>query len=387
MENIVLIATLSVLIMISPFFSRITGFPIAVTEILLGSVAAYAGFFTENGGLLTVIAKVGFLYLMFLAGMEVNLREFGAIRKTLLQRALLYFVVLYSLSFAIYLFMDLSPIYIAALPIVSLGMIMALIHDYGRDEPWLALALTIGIIGELISIGALTILSGWVQFGFGLEFVGTMITLVLFLLAVVAFFKGIKVLFWWFPEIKRLIMPDENSQDQDVRVSMALFFVLVAAMLYLNLEVVLGAFVAGMFIASFFEHKADLPEKLNSFGFGFLVPIFFIYIGTTFNLKALTDPYIVIMALMIVTGMVVIRLISSFVAYRTILGSRNTLLFALGDSMPLTFLVAVATIGLSGSLLTREEYSAFILASMIEAVFIMLAIKLIHAKKTPLRVN
>ncbi|MGE4295813.1 MAG: cation:proton antiporter [Campylobacterales bacterium] len=382
MENIVLIATLSVLIMISPFFSRISGFPIAVTEILLGSVAAYAGLFTENGSLLTVIAKVGFLYLMFLAGMEVNLREFGAIKKTLLQRALLYFVILYSLSFSLYLFMDLSPIYIAALPIVSLGMIMALIHDYGREEPWLNLALTIGIIGELISIAALTVLSGSVQFGLGLEFVGTMLTLLLFLLAVVAFFKGAKVLFWWFPEVKRRIMPDDNSHDQDVRVSMALFFVLVAAMLYLNLEVVLGAFVAGMFIASFFEHKADLPEKLNSFGFGFLVPIFFIYVGTTFNLASLGDPVIVIMALMIVFGMVGIRLVSSFIAYRGILGSRNTLLFALGDSMPLTFLVAVATIGLSGELLSKDEYSAFILASMIEAIFIMLIIKLIHAKNT-----
>lgn len=261
MENIVLIATLSVLIMISPFFSRISGFPIAVTEILLGSAAAYAGFFAENGTLLTVIAKVGFLYLMFLAGMEVNLREFGTLKKGFIQRLILYFVILYSLALLLYLSLDLSPIYVAALPIISVGMIMALIHDYGREEEWLSFALTLGVIGELISIGALTILSGSVRFGFGLEFIGTMLTLIFVLLAVVALFKMSKVLFWWFPEIKRLIMPDDSSQNQDVRVSMALFFVLIAAMLYLNLEVVLGAFVAGMFIASFFEHKADLPEN------------------------------------------------------------------------------------------------------------------------------
>ena len=382
MENIILIATLSVLIMASPFFSRISGFPVAVVEMLLGSLAAWFGFFSEDGSLLTVIAKVGFLYLMFLAGMEVNLREFGAIKKSFFQRLVIYFVILYALALLLYLMLDLSPIYIAAMPIISVGMIMALIHDHGRHEPWLSFTLTLGVIGELVSIGALTILSGSVRFGLGLEFVGTMLTLVLFLLAVIAFFKGAKVLFWWFPEVKRLIMPDNSSQDQDVRVSMALFFVLIAAMLYLNLEVVLGAFVAGMFIASFFEHKTDLPEKLHSFGFGFLVPIFFIYVGTTFDLKLLSDPFVVVPAILIVLGMVGIRFIASFVALRGLFNNRETVLISLGQSMPLTFLVAVATIGLNGNLLSRDEYSALILASMIEAIFIMLIIKLIH-KKAP----
>ena len=378
MESIVVIVTMSVLIMVSPFLSRLTKIPVAVVEILLGSIAALLGLFgSAENGLLPLLAKVGFLYLMFLAGMEVNLREFGRIGNTLMRRAIAYFVIMYALAFFITLSLDLSPIYIAALPIVSLGMIMALINEYGRNEPWLNLALTIGIIGELISIAALTILSGTVQYGWGWEFARIMMTLLGFLLVVVAFFKGVKVLFWWFPEIKRLIMPDDNRQDQDVRVSIALFFVLVAAMLYLGLEVVLGAFVAGMFIASFFEHKAELPEKLSSFGFGFLVPIFFIYVGSTFELWALFDPQVLSLALWMVVAMVAIRLVSSLV-YLRFLGLRNTLLFGLGDSMPLSFLVAIATIGYGGGLLSQSEYFAFILASMIQAVGIMLLIQIIY---------
>ncbi len=393
MEAIIVIVTMSVLIMVSPFLSRVTKIPVAVVEILLGSVAAMLGLFgSAEDGLLPLLAKVGFLYLMFLAGMEVNLREFTRIGNTLMRRAIAYFVIMYSLAFFITLSLDLSPIYIAALPIVSLGMIMALINEYGRNEPWLNLALTIGIIGELISIAALTILSGTVQYGWGWEFARIMATLLGFLIAAIAFFKGVKVLFWWFPELKKLIMPDDNRQDQDVRVSIALFFVLVAAMLYLGLEVVLGAFVAGMFIASFFEHKADLPEKLSSFGFGFLVPIFFIYVGSTFELWALFDTQVLSMALWMVVAMVAIRLVSSLV-YLRFLGARNTVLFGLGDSMPLSFLVAIATIGYGGGLLGQSEYFAFILASMIQAVGIMILIQIIYTltgksrPNRPLRLN
>jgi hypothetical protein len=60
-ENLVLLAALSLLIMISPFFSRLTGFPVSVVEILLGSLAAFFGFFAEGGVLFDMIAKVGFL--------------------------------------------------------------------------------------------------------------------------------------------------------------------------------------------------------------------------------------------------------------------------------------------------------------------------------------
>lgn len=378
MEHIISIAALSVLIVLSPFFSRVFKLPVSVTEIILGSLAAYFGFFSESSEFLPVLAKMGFLYLMFLAGMEVNLKEFSQLGDTVLKRAAIHFITLYSLAFLIYWQFELSPIYIAALPIVSLGMIMALIHDYGKKEEWLSMALTIGVIGELISIIALTILTGSVQFGLGLEFVGVMITLLLFLVAAVILFKLFKVFFWWFPQAKKMIIPDDNTQDQDVRVSIALFFVLVALMLYFNLDVVLGAFVAGMFIASFFDYNKDLPQKLNSFGFGFMIPIFFIFVGTTFDLRLLADPYIVVIASLIVFVMVSIKIISAYVAYLPHLGAKDTLLFGLSHSMPLTFLVAIATIGLSGGLIDNDEYSAFILASVVEAVFIMMTIKLLY---------
>lgn len=378
MSNSGVIVTLSILVMLSPFLSRITKMPVVVIEILLGSIAAYLGFLVENE-LFNIIAKVGFLYLMFLAGMEVNLKEFGFAKSSLLRRTIIYFTLLYACSFAIYLYYDLSAVYLVLFPIFSLGMLMALVKEYGKNQPWLALALNIGIIGELISIVALTILSGGLEYGYNREFAFTLGSLLAFLIGFVFFFKGMRILFWWYPGLKTMIMPHVDGKDQDIRFSMALMFLLVGGMLYLKIDVVLGAFLAGTFIATYFKHKTELPEKLSSFGFGFLVPIFFIHVGSTVALDAFSDFKILQMALFLSGAMIGIRMISSMIAYSGYLGFKNTILFALSDSMPLTFMVAIATLGFQAEAITHDEYYTFILASMGSGIFLMILIKILYA--------
>ena len=114
-----------------------------------------------------------------------------------------------------------------------------------------------------------------------------------------------------------------------------LFFGIIALMLYLNLEIAFGAFVAGTFIATFFDHKKDLPHKLASFGFGFLVPTFFVHIGSTFKLSAFMIDGVVRDAALITGVMIGFRLAAGTV-FLNILGLKNTVLFALSHSMPLT---------------------------------------------------
>lgn len=377
MNNIVVIITLSLLVLLSPFLSRVTKIPVVVVEILLGSLAGYFGFLVENE-MFKIIAKVGFLYLMFLAGMEVNLKEFGFAKSSLLRRTVIYFAMLYGCSLAVFLYLDLSSVYLVAFPIFSLGMLMALVKEYGKNQPWLALALNIGIIGELVSIMALTILSGGLEYGYNREFAFTLGGLFLFLIGFVLFFKSIRILFWWYPGLKTLIMPHEDGKDQDVRFSMALMFIMVAVMLYLKIDVVLGAFLAGTFVSTYFKHKTELPEKLSSFGFGFLVPIFFIHVGSTLALDAFIDTEILQLALFIAMMVVGIRLISSLVAYSGYLGLKNTILFSLSDSMPLTFTVAIATLGYEAQAISHDEYNAFIVASMGSGIVLMVGIKILY---------
>ena len=63
--------------------------PIPPVEIALGSIFAYVGFITSNQ-YFNIIAEIGFLYLMFLAGMEVDLKQISRSSKTVIQKSILF---------------------------------------------------------------------------------------------------------------------------------------------------------------------------------------------------------------------------------------------------------------------------------------------------------
>lgn len=377
MDHLVFLAQIVLLVLLSPVLSRIFRLPTPVVEILLGTFCVWVGFLTIDNDAFKNLSKIGFFYLMFLAGLEINIRKFVYYKSKFLKKALLYFACLYGISFLLYFIFSLSPVYIVAIPIVSLGMIMALINQHGKEHKWLELALIIGVIGELISIGALVIFDGAITHGLGWNFFKSILILCGVLFSAFAFYKILKILFWWYPDLKSLIMPDNDTKHQSLRTSMAIFFILLATMQWLEIDMSLGAFMAGIFISNFFAHKKELPHQLSAFGFGFLVPFFFIYVGTTLNLSLALTPSILLNALLIVFAMVASRMISSFIAYYSYLGFKSTVLFSLGDSMPLLFLVAIATLAMNNGAINTDEYTSFIVAALMEGILIMSLIQLL----------
>lgn len=375
MENLLFLAQVVLLMVLSPIISRIFRLPTPVVEILLGSYAVWIGFLHIDNDVFKNLAKIGFFYLMFLAGLEIDIQKFLMYKDRFLKKAILYFACLYGISFALYLIFGLSPVYIVAIPIVSLGMIMALINQHGKHHKWLELSLIIGVIGELISIGALVVFDGAVTHGLGWHFAKSILILIAVFASSYFLYRLLQILFWWYPNLKRIIMPNDDTMHQSLRISMALFFVLIATMQWLEIDMVLGAFIAGIFIANFFAHKKELPHQLSTFGFGFLVPLFFIFVGTTLDLNLVFTQSILTHALWIVLAMVGARMISSFVAYYSYLGVKSTILFSLGDSMPLTFLVAIATIAVKNGAIGQEEYASFIVAALMEGIIIMTLIQ------------
>ena len=375
--EVTIIITLSVIIFLSPYLSKIFHIPTTPVEIILGSLAGYFTLLDHNH-LFELIAEVGFYYLMFLAGTEVNLRTLLKLNKGMLRRSLFYIGFLYLFSFILVKLVNVPNIFIVILPLISVGLIMTLYKEYDKESRWLNLSMTVGVLGELVSIVALTVTGAALEHGVGAELYKTLGLLLLFLAIMGLVFRLFRVLFWWFPELKVYLIPIYADKDEkDIRLSMALFFLMIAVMLVLDLEIAFGAFLAGMFIATFFEHHKDLPHKLSSFGFGFLVPIFFVYIGSTFELASLKHLSLVGNALIITAVMILIRVVSSLSFYRY-LKPKEMVLFGLSHSMPLTLLIAIATLAYQNHNITQKIYYAFILASLFEAIVVMISIKLIH---------
>ena len=262
------------------------------------------------------------------------------------------------------------------LPLISVGLVATLSKEYGKT-PWLTLSMTAGGIGEVVSIGLLTLTSAALHSGFSLGLLKTIFALAIFLLFIFLLFRAVQLLFWWFPQVCTYLMPHEDNQEQDIRLSMGIFFLLVGAMLYLELELAFGAFLAGIFITTFFEHKYELPEKLASYGFGFLIPIFFIYIGSSFNLDALMIEGLITKAIIIALVMISMRVIASLVFIKQ-LGVIDSILMGLSHSMPLTLLIAMATLAYHANSIDKLHYYAFILAALFQVISVMVSIKLIN---------
>jgi len=377
-EQISLIVTVSLIIVASPFIAKLFRLPITPIEISLGSAFGYVGLI-HSQHLFDIVAEFGFLYLMFIAGTEINLKNVLKIPASLMKKIILYLILLYSLSLFISLYLNLSNIFIVLLPLISVGLVASLSKEYGKQE-WLTLSMTAGGIGEVVSIVLLTITSSALVSGFGIALVESIIALSLFLAFMFILFRMMQLIFWWFPEVSTLLMPYKDNKEQDIRLSMGIFFLLIATMIYLDLELAFGAFLAGIFIPSFFEHKKELPEKLASFGFGFLIPVFFVHIGFTFNLEALVMDGLIQQALTIAVVMIIMRVIASSVFIGEV-DKFEAILMGLSHSMPLTLLIAMATLAYNANSIDTLHYYAFILAAIFQVISVMITIKLLNNYK------
>ncbi len=382
-DSITAILAVSLVLVLSPHFSRLLRLPTAPIEIIFGSVLAIFGIISVENENFSLLSDVGFLYLMFLAGLEVNLKAIFKMPKVYIVQSLLFLLIMWSLAFIFGLIFNLATFLILVLPLISIGMLATLSKEYGKELRWIKIAFLVGTLGEVLSIVALTIFEAYSTVTSTEDFIAKIALLVIFLGAIVVLYLLFKRIFWWYPELKTVLMPSSKTTDgryQDLRLAMGLFFIMIAIMMQLHLEVAFGAFIAGVFISTFFHHKKELEERMSSFGFGFLVPIFFIHIGASFDLRNIFISDILITTLILLFLMFSIRLISAF-TLSFITEKRQLVLIAFSLSMPLTLMIAVATIAKLHRGINEFDYYAVILASILEVIISMLVIKLLMRKR------
>jgi Kef-type K+ transport system membrane component KefB len=373
---VVSILTLSLVLVLSPHLSRLFRLPTAPIEIIVGSFLAFLGILEAKESNFELLAHIGFLYLMFLAGLEVNLKSIMKMPKIYIVQSLYFLLILWGLALVFGLLFHLQLILIVVLPLISIGLLATLSKEYGKEERWIKIAFLVGTIGEVISITALTISEASTSVGFSEELFYKIVLLFGFIGAVIALYAFFRLLFWWYPEFKTTLMPHDDGKYQDLRLAMGVFFIMIAIMKQLHLELAFGAFIAGLFISTFFHHKHALEEKMSSFGFGFLVPIFFIHVGASFGLENIIIPQVLMTTAILLGLMFSIRILSAYTLV-TLIGKKNALLSGLALSMPLTLMIAVATIGVDKEMINDYDYYAVILASLLEVIISMLSIKLL----------
>jgi len=372
--EIVLILTLAIILLTSPFISIWLKLPISVVEIILGVVAGGFHLIGHNETFV-LLSELGFLYLMLLTGMEVNLKELISMDKKILKRSLLFLFLLYLFTFLIVLSFGYSKIFIVIFPLLSIGLVLSIQQEIGKTK-WLEVIMKVGVLGEVLSILVLTIVSSYFKFGFSKELIFNILILFFFLLGIGIGFFGFRSLFWWFPSLKHFLMPTVDKYYQDVRIAIGLFFIMIAVMIVLGIDVVLGAFLVGVFLTTFFDHNRDLEHKLAPFGFGFLITMFFIHVGTSLKFNLVSFEMLKDIAL-VTFIMIGIRILASFAFYK-IFNLKTIIMFGLSLSMPLTLLIATSTLAYQNKTISEYWYNVLVSTSIVEVLIALVGVKLIY---------
>ncbi|WP_022887896.1 cation:proton antiporter [Agromyces italicus] len=356
--------------------------PLVVFEIVLGLLLgpAMLGWVVPDE-FMGLIAEFGLAMLFFLAGNEI---DFRAIRGRPLNRAAIGWII--SLAAGVGIAALFAPDLPAAafigiaLTSTALGTIMPVLRDSGDlTTPFGISVLALGAVGEFGPLLAISLfLSGRSPLVAAIVLVG---------FAVVAGFAIWLAAKGAGKRMHQVITATLHTSGQfAVRLVIFVLLALVALSIVLDLDMLLGAFTAGvlyrLLLVGAPKHDAEAIEsKLEGVGYGFLVPIFFINTGVTFDLEALfADGRTLAMLPVFVVLLLVIRGMPSLLAAPAGSSPRDLTATALFGATGLPIIVAVTAIGVDEGDLASGTAAALVGAGMISVLLFPLIALLLRGR-------
>ncbi|SDS59287.1 cation:proton antiporter [Microterricola viridarii] len=365
--SLILIAAIAVAApLLGRGLGRFVKIPLVVFEIVLGILLGPSLLgWVQPGPFTETLADFGLAMLFFLAGNEI---DFARIAGRPMMRAGLGWLL--SLAVGVAAGILFSPtvgagVFIGiALTSTALGTIMPVLRDAGELRTPFGIATTaVGAVGEFGPLLAITLfLSGTTPLHATIVLIGfALITGAAIWLAAIGAGRSMHAL---------ITATLHTSGQFAVRLVILVLVSLVGLSVALGIDMLLGAFAAGVLYRVLLtgapEADATLVEaKIEAIGFGFLVPIFFINTGVTFDLDGLIgDPQALLLLPIFVLALLVVRgLPSTLAAPRgSTLADRGALLLFGATGLPI--IVAVTAIGIDTGALDSGTAAALVAAGM-----------------------
>jgi Kef-type K+ transport system membrane component KefB len=332
---------------------------------------------------ISILAVLGLAFLLFLAGLEVELER---LRGRLLAFVGLAFILSFGLAlvvgYGLYLAGQvISPLLIAIILVATgLGIVIPILKDAGESTT---------DFGQLVIAGAM-----FAEFGsiilltlfFSREATGIASKLVLLggFALMAAGFAFVVLRLERSQRIAAVLLRLQDTTAQiRVRGAFMLLVAFVALASLLGLETILGAFIAGVILRlidgdQMMTHP-QFRQKLEAIGFGVFIPIFFIASGIQFDLAALfSSPSTILRVPIFLVALLFVRGVPAFL-YRSLVGSRRSIVAGLLQATSLSFIVAASQIGLELGLITKATGAALIAAGLLSVlIFPLLALTILR---------
>ncbi len=366
---------------------RFRWLPVVLGEIVAGIVIGHSGFnLIGENPTLEIFSNIGLAFLMFLAGLEIDFERLFAVRPRQVEEAeegrasvpqmpnlLLYAVLVYLLTMALaipggyalnFLGLQGDPWLLAfVLSATSLGVLLPVLKSRGLTNTITGQAIFFSaLVADFATVILLTIYLILLSRGMHPEIFSVVL---LFL----AFFLVYRLAdrFFRIRPVRRLIEELSHVTVQiKVRGALLILLTFVALATLLGVELILGAFLAGMTISLIRSPEdIDLIHKLEAFGYGFFIPVFFIMVGVGLEMGSLVEsPGNLLLLPVILVISLVVKAIPALL-FRRMMSWRNVLGGAFLLNTHLSLEIAVAVIGARLGLLSPGASTALILFSVV----------------------
>tara|TARA_Y100000389_G_scaffold96813_1_gene93527 strand:+ start:361 stop:1587 length:1227 start_codon:yes stop_codon:yes gene_type:complete len=273
--------------------------PAVIGELLAGLTIGYYGLgllpHAESGDVISTLAEIGVVLLLFEVGLETNLKEFIELGTTSLAVALIGVVAPFGLGFGAVYALQLGGAYVfevalfmgAAMTATSVGITARVFGDLGQLKSKEAKTIIgAAVVDDILGLLILTVVAGLLGSSGDFQLVDLgVITLkaVGFLAAVVV--AGRKLSPYIFQLFVKIPSPGTF-----VTGSFIFAMGLGAAAHYVGLHPIVGAFAGGV-VAGESGMTSRIREEMRPINF-LLVPIFFVYIGSEVDISILASSYV-----------------------------------------------------------------------------------------------
>jgi Kef-type K+ transport system membrane component KefB len=284
---------LAVAILVAPLLAERLRLPGIVGLVLAGLVLGpHVTGLLERAGTVEQLGGLGLLYLMFLAGLELDIDELYRYRRAAGVFGALTFVIPFVTGAAVGWGFG-----FAAAEAVVLGLLFAsqtlvaypVVRRYGLVGNR-AVAATVGatVITDTVALAALGVVVGLSTAGGGVD-------------VVVRLLLGLAVLtaysIWVLPRVARWFFAG-LGQEPVLRFVFVLAGFLSAAAVgeLLGVESIVGAFFAGLALNRLVPNRGTLMQSIEFVGAALLVPLFLISVGMLVDPAVVADPRTVLLA-------------------------------------------------------------------------------------------
>jgi Kef-type K+ transport system membrane component KefB/nucleotide-binding universal stress UspA family protein len=295
------------LILVVPVLSQRLRLPVVVGFVLAGMlVGPGVGGLLERAGGVELLGTAGLLYLMFIAGLELDLDEFVSHRRASFTFGVTSFAVPMLLGSAAMLALGFEVL--AAVLLASCWASHTLVaypefQRFGTARNR-GVSVTVGatILTDTAALLVLAVVAGLHRGAIGPAFWLTLVPAIVALLVAA---------FWVLPAIGRRFFSG-LGQDTSVRFLfvIAVVFVFAGSAELAGIEGIVGAFLAGLAMNRLVPHSSALMERLEFFGDQFMIPLFLISVGLLIDPRVLVDPR----ALLLGAAFTAVALLAKFVA-------------------------------------------------------------------------